>query len=637
MFDFVRSHSRLMLALMVLLIFPSFVFFGVQGYSRFTDPSGTAVAKVDGTSITRAEWDQVHQRQVERLRRQMPTVDAKFFDSPQARRQTLDALVQERVLLRAADRLQLLPGDERLARLFANDPSRAELRNPGGGVNRDVIASLGMSVEAFERQMRLEYGMQQVIAGLRGSVFAPPAVADAALDAFLQRREVQFERFDPAAYSGRLQPDDAELQAWYKAHASRFMSPEQAQIEYLVLDLDTLAKEAAVPEADLKTNYEQNIARYTSPEERRISHILIKADRDAPAAERAKAKARAEALLAELRKNPASFAELARKNSEDSSAAQGGDLDFVTRGTMVKPFEDAAFAMKPGEISNVVETDFGYHILHLAAVRGGEKKPFEAVRAEIEAELRRSQAAKLYAERAVQFSDIVFEQSDSLQPAADKLKLTKRTATVARAPAPGASGPLASPKLLAAIFGNDVLRNKRNTEAVETGPSQMAAARIVKHEPARTLPFDEVKAQVRAAVVAEQAAAMARRDGEAKLEGARADAAAPLASTAMLSRAQTQGLPRQVVEAVLGADAAKLPQALGIDLGAQGYVVARVVKVLPRELPPGSETLLRNQYAAAWSAAESDAYLAALKKRFKVQMKEDAVAAAISAASAAAP
>jgi peptidyl-prolyl cis-trans isomerase D len=637
MFDFVRSHSRLMLGLMVLLIFPSFVFFGIQGYSRFTDGSEATVAKVDGQAIKRAEWDAAHQRQVERMRRQMPALDSKFFDSPEMRRQTLNALVQERLLLAATDKLHLMPSNERLARLFRTDPNLAGARNPDGTLNRDVVASQGMSVEMFERQLRTEFGMQQVQQGIRGSAIAPASAASSALEAYLQRREVQFERFDPAAYAARVQPADAELEAYYKANTARYVAPEQAAIEYIVLDLDTLAKEVPVPEAELRTYYEQNVSRYTAAEERRASHILIKSDKDQPAAERAKAKARAEALLAEVRKNPQSFAELARKNSEDSSASQGGDLEFFARGAMVKPFEDAAFSMKTGEISNVVETDFGYHILQLTAVRGGEKKPFEAVRAEIEAEKRKADAAKLYAERAVQFNDIVFEQPDSLQPAIDKLKLTKRTATVTRTPAPDATGPLASAKFLTAIFGNDVVRNKRNSEAVETAPSQMAAGRIVKYEPTRTKAFDEVKAEVRAAVVAAQAAALARKDGAARLSAARESAATALASTGVFSRAQTQGMPKSVIDAVLAADAAKLPQVVGVDLGEQGYAVARVTKVLPPELPPGSDTLLRNQYAAAWSNVEADAYLAALKKRYKVEIKEPAVAAALAAASAASP
>lgn len=638
MFDFVRTHSRLMLGLMVLLIFPSFVFFGIQGYSRFTDGSAATVAKVDGTSITRAEWDSAHQRQLERLRRQIPNVDPRVLDTPELRRRSLDALVLERVMLAASGRMHLAPGNDRMQRLFHADPNFAALRNPDGTVNRDAVASQGMSIPMLEQQLRTEYAMQQVLGGIRQSAFGPSVPSALAIDALLQRREIQFERFDPAAFAARVQPSDAEIEAFYKANAAQFAAPEEADIEYVVLDVDALTKDAIVTEAELRKYYDDNAARFTAPEERRVSHILIKADKDKPAAERDKARARAQALLEEARKNPAGFAELARKNSEDTgSATQGGDLDFFPRGAMVKPFEDTAFAMKQGEISNVVETDFGFHILQLNGARGGDKKPFEAVKAEIDAELRKAAAAKAYAQKAEEFSDLAFTQSESLKPLIDKLKLTLRTATVKRNPEPGATGPLASQKLLAAIFSDDVVRNKRNSEAVEVGSKQMAAARIVNHRPARTLPLADVKDRVRQQLVATQSAALARKEGEARLAAVRGDANAALPNTATVSRSQVQGVPRPVIDAVLRADSTKLPQVIGVDVGEQGYVVARVTKVVPRDALPGGDAPMRAQYGVAWANVEADAYFAALKKRYKTDVKEESVAAALKAASAAGP
>jgi len=628
MFDFVRTHSRLMLGIMVLLIIPSFVFFGVQGYSSFGDGGGTVVAKVDGRDITRGEWEQAHQRNVERLRGQMPNVDAKLLDTPEMKRETLDGLMRERVLTAAANQMHLVPGDERLQRLFLTDPQFANLRNPDGTVNRDLLASQGMSSEAFAQRLRLEFAMQQVLAGVGQTAFAPAAAAAPSLDALLQRRDVQVQRFDPVESRGRVAPTDADLEAFYKANESQFRAPESASIEYVVLDIEALMKGVVVPEEDLKRYYAENASRYTATEERRASHILINADKDMPAAERQKAKARAEALLAEVRKNPASFAEVARKNSQDpGSAAKGGDLDFFGRGAMVKAFDDAVFAMKQGEISNVVESDFGYHIITLTTVRGGDKKSFESVRAEIEAEVRKSLAGKRYAEVAEQFTNTVYEQPDSLQPVVDKLKLEKRTATVQRTPAPDASGPLVSPKLLEAVFGNEVVRNKRNTDAIETGPNQMVAARIVQHTPSRTMPLVDVKDRVREQVITEQSAVLARKAGEARLAQVKAAPAEVMAPAVTVSRAQPQGLPRAMLDAVLGADAGKLPSAVGVDLGAQGYAVARVIKVLPREEAPGGDAQLLSQYTQAWANAETQAYLGALKKRFKAEVKPIAAVA----------
>lgn len=636
MFDFVRSHTKLLQLLLLVLILPSFVVFGIQGYSRFNESDAQKVAHVDGQAITQAEWDDAHRRQVEQMRQRAPNIDAKLFDSPVAKAQTLESLVRDRVMQHAAQKLNLAISNEQLQRQFLSDQQFEMLRNPDGSINKQLLAMQGMSSEAFAQRLRLDLSAQQVTRGLLSSSVAPTAVVSATLEALLQQREIHFARFDLPAYLAKVTPTDAEIEAYYKAHVADFRAPEQASIEYVVLDLDTLKKGEKVSEDELRKYYDANAARYTAAEERRARHVLVKADKDAAADVRQKAKAKAEALLADLRKNPDSFAEVAKKNSDDpGSAAQGGDLDFFGRGAMTKPFEDAVFAMKPGEISNVIETDFGFHIIKLDATRGGQRKPFEEVRTTIEDEARKQQAQKRWAEAVDQFTNTLFEQYESLQPVIDKLKLEKQTATVQRTPAPGATGVLASTKLLEAVFANDVVQNKRNSAAVEVGAQQMAAARIVKHEPAHAQPLAEVKERVRALVQAEQATALARKDGEARLAQLRKDGSGELPGTATVSRARAEGLPRPALEAVLKADATKLPTYLSAEIPGQGYFVARIDKVLPREVMPGDGPLLQNQYNQVWAQAEAQAYYQALRKRYKVDQRPVAASAAGDAASAA--
>ena len=628
MFEFVRTHTKLLQFMLVLLIFPSFVFFGIQGYSRFMDGGAATVAKVDGRSITRAEWDQAHQRQVDRLRRQFPNIDVKLFDNAATRRETLDNLINERLLLAAANRERLTVGDERLRRIFLEDPQFAVFRNPDGTVNQMMLQAQGMTSEMFVEQLRMELAMQQVLRGVSQSGVAPAGVANAALDALFQRRTIAYQRFDAKAYAAKATPSDADIEAYHKAHEAEFTAPEQATVDYVVLDLEALKKGITLSDKDLHDYYDQNKARYTVAEERRARHILIAVDKDAAADVKGKAKARAESLLAEARKSPASFAELAKKNSADTgSAAQGGDLDWSARGGMVsKALEDAVFALKPGEVGPLVESEFGYHVVKLEAVRGGETKSFDAVRAAIVDEVSRQQASKKWAEAAEQFTNTVYEQADSLQPVIDKLKLEKRSATVLRQPAPAASGPLASPKLLDAVFGNDNVRNKRNnTDAIEVGPNQLAAAHVTGYQPTRTLPLAEVRERVRERVVATRAAELARKDGEAKLAQLKAAPTTELPDKTTVSRQQRQDLPTTLVDAVLRADAGKLPASLGVDLGEAGYIVARIDAVLPREsLDEGPS---RAQYGQAWSGAETRAYLEALKQRYKAEVRTSSFSA----------
>ena len=641
MFEFIRTHQRLTLGFMLLLIIPSFVVFGIEGYSRFAGPGNEAVARVAGQNVTRGEWDQAHDRVVDRARRQGPEA-AEPLKTEQARLETLDGLLRERLLLKAAEDLHLFPPVQRMARLFDADPQYAVLRGPDGKLSREMLAQMGLTPELFDQRLRQDYGMRQVLAGIGTSGFAPASTAAQSLDALLQRREVQVQRFDPVAYRAKINPTEAELEAFYKANEGLFRSPEQAQIDYVVLDGEALSRGLTLGDDELRKFYDGNLARFTAPEERRASHILIQAGAAASAEQKSAAKAKATALLEQARANPAGFAELAKKNSQDSaSAVLGGDLEFSRRGEMAsKALEDAVFSLEPGKMGGPVESEFGYHVVIVTAVRGGKARPFDEVKPEIQAELRKARVTKEWPAAAEQFTNMAYEQSDSLKPLIDKFKLEKKTATVARAPAPGASGALASAKLLGSVFSPDAVRDKRNSDAVEVGQNQLAAARVVQHQPARTLPLAEVRDAVRARVIAEQAAALSRKDGEARLASLRA--APPteaFGETVTLSRLQARVVPPALLDAAMHVDPAKLPQVTGVDLGAAGYAVMRVNKVLPREMPPGvpaGTDPMRDQYAQAFAMAETEAYLGALKKRYKVEVKPVAKAAAAAAAASAA-
>ena len=628
MFDFVRKHTRIMQFILFLLIFPSFVLFGLEGYNRFKE-KGEPVAKVDGVEILQGDWDATHKQEVDRIRQQMPTLDAKLLDSPAARYGTLERMIRDRVVAAAALKSKLTTSDQRLARELQQNEMIAALRGPDGKLDmaryRQLVAAQGMTPEMFEASVRADVSARQVLAGLGGTTFATPAQAALSLNAFFEAREVQVARFAAAAHAASVNPTDAELEAFYKSNPALFQAPEQANIEFVVLDLDTVKKGLVVNEQDLKTYYDQNASRIGGKEERRASHILITASKDAAAADRAKAKAKAEELLAAVKKAPDSFADVAKKNSQDpGSAVNGGDLDFFARGAMTKAFEEAAFALGKGEISGVVETEFGYHIIKVTDIKAPKQRSFEEMKPELEAELKKQQAQRKFAESADVFSNGVYEQADSLKPVADRLKLEIRTASnVRRAPAPGATGALANPKFLNALFSPDSVEKKRNTEAVEIAPNTLVAGRVAQYAPARTLPFNEVKDRVRERLVAARSAELARKEGIEKLAAWKANpASANLPAAVSVSRQQTQKQPAAVVEAALRADPAALPALVGVDLGDEGYAVVKVNKVLPRDMPPPEVAKQEiQQYAQWWASAENLAYYELLKERFKVQVK----------------
>ena len=623
MFDTFRKYNKIVMIFLFLLIIPSFVFFGVERYQGLGGDE--KVARIEGHDITKPEWDQQHRVETDRIRQQSPNVDPTLLDSDALRYATLERMVRDRVLATAAAKANVSVSEDRLSRMFAQDAGLAAFRTPDGKFDREAfLRATGRTPEQYEASVRADMASQQVLLGVTGTSFAPPALTAATVNAFYDRREIQVARFAPESFASKVTVSDADIETYYKDHTAQFQAPEQASIEYLVLDLEAAKKNIVANEADLKTYYEQNTARFGTKEERRASHILITAPASMSSGDRAKAKAKAEQLLADVKKAPATFADVARKNSQDpGSAEKGGDLDFVTRGAMVKPFEDAMFALKKGDVSDLVETEFGYHIIHLTDIKPAVVPPFEKVRATIENEVRAQQATQEFAKAAEIFTDTVYQQPESLKPAAEKLKLTIQTATnVPRTPAPGATGPLASRNFLQALYAADSLERKQNTEAIEVGPNQLASGRVTQYTAAHPIPLTEVKDKIRAQIITERAAALAKTEGEAKLAAWKVKAdGANFGAPVTVSRIEAQSQPATVIDAALRADGAKLPALLGVDLGAQGYAVVRVTKVVPRTPPPAEQAQQESmQIAQSVTAAEAAAYYELLKQRFKVEI-----------------
>lgn len=624
MFDSIRNHKKYLMGFLLILIIPSFVLFGIQGFTSFNE-RGEAVATVDGHDIGKGEWDQAHRAESQRLREQMPNLDAKLLDSDAAKYATLERMVRDKVLAAAVQKDHLYTSDQRLARALQEDPNIAALRKADGSLDVErysqLVARQGLTPEGFEARVRSDLSLRQVIGGVQSTGFAPPSLAQVSLNAFFERREVRVLPLAAKDFAAKVSLTDADIEQFYKDNQALFQAPEQIDVEYVVLDAGELAKSLTLNEDDLRAYYKENVARLSGDEERRASHILLNAASSAPAAEREQVKAKAQALLEQVRKAPETFAAVAKANSQDpGSAPKGGDLEFFGRGAMVKPFEDVVFGLKKGEISNLVETEFGYHIIQLTDIKAPQQKTFEEMRAQIEGDLKKQQAQKRFAESADSFGNMVYEQAESLKPAADHFKLEVKTAkALTRQPVPGA-GVLSNERLLAALFAPDSVQNKRNTEAVETASGQMTAARVVNHSPARTLPLTEVRDSVRARLVAQRAAVLAKEEGAKKLAALKAGSdTSALPASVVVARNSAQGVPPQALKAALSADPRQLPAWVGVDLGEQGYAIVKVEKVLPRATPAANNQETQ-QYAQWWSTAEAQAHYELLKQRFKVKI-----------------
>ena len=361
------------------------------------------------------------------------------------------------------------------------------------------------------------------------------------------------------------------------------------------------------------------------PETRQASHILIAADKNAGAEARQKAQAQAEQIASELKQNPNSFAALAKKYSQDpGSAAKGGDLGTFSRGAMVKAFDAAVFSMKPGEISAPVETEYGYHIIRVTGVTPGQMKSLEQVRPEIENELRKQRAGRRFAELAEQFNNTVFEQSDSLKPAADLIKQApQKSGWITRTGTQEAR--LNNPKLLQAIFAEDVLVNKRNTEAVEIAPGTIVAARVIEHKPASVQPFEAVKEAVQTRIIQSRASQLAAQHGRELLDQLRQGKGVQpgWSSPQLVSRGDPKGLPEPAVRQVFKADAAKLPGYDGVEAPG-GYMLLRVSRIVePQKIDTAHQKQLSESLSQIVGEEQFAVYLASLKSKAKVSLNKE--------------
>lgn len=625
MFEFIRNHQRWMQIILALLIVPSFVLVGVSSYDNKS--SSTDVASVDGQKISQQEWENAQRQQMERYRGMMGAqFDAKMFETPQVKQGILDNLIAEKALQAEIKRSHMTISDASLQNSILQIE---QFRKPDGSFDKEqyiaALAQQGMSPAMFEARVRRDLTTQQLNGAIQNSAFIPRSVSTRLSELNDQEREVQELLFPAATYAAQVKVSDEMVKAYYDKNGALFQVPEQVKVEYVVFNPAVVENQVVVSDAEVAAFYNQNLKRFTAEEQRVASHILISVKKDAPAAEKAAAKAKAEAILADLRKAPATFAAVAKSKSQDPGSAEaGGDLGTVEKGAFVPSVESAIYALKEGEISNLVESEFGYHIITVTKITPAKQKTQDEVKGQIAAELKKSKMSKKYSELAEVFTNTVYEQADSLKPVADKLQLKIETVNgLSRAPSPAlGDAPVNNAKFLKAIFSDDALKNKRNTEAVEVAPSTLVAGRVVEYKPAAKRPLAEVDAAIRQRVTLEEAAKLARVAGEQKLAAAKASGdATGFAPAKVLSRTAAPTINQAAALAVLKADVSKLPAYVGVDLPGTGYGVYRIGKVAQTAKPDlARRTSEQQQITQAVAQEETFAYVEALKQKAKAKV-----------------
>ena len=626
MFDWVHNNKRLIQVILVLIFLP-FAFFGVDAYFRGGE-LGAEVARIGDYRVSQQEFQQALRQRQDAMRSMLGNVDPAMLDSPEMRFSALDQIVRERLLLMQALRSGFVVTDERLRDFITQHDQFQQDGKFSYDLYEAYLRSQNTTSVGFEARVRRALLEQTLIDAFTRESFVPNAVVDRLVRLSGETREVSIATIRPSSFLAQVNVDDGAVKAYYDSHPREFEVPEQVRVEYVVLSLDNLAAEVEVPAEEVRQVYEQNPGRFATPEERRARHILISVPQGASDEAKAAAKAKAAELLEQAKAAPDRFAELARAHSQDpGSAKDGGDLGFLVRGATKQPFDDALFAMKEGEVAGPVETEFGYHLIKLEEVRGGTPQPFEQVRASIESELKRQRASKRFAELAEQLNNIAYEQSDSLQPAAEALKVkVQQSPWISRTPAPGS--PLGSERFLQAVFTEDVLKNKRNSEVVEVAPGTLIAARLLEHKPAEVRPFESVRDEIRKRLTEEEARKLALAHGRQALEKLRKgdDAGVTWGKPIAVKRDDPRGLAEPVLREVFRLDASKLPAYGGALDPNEGFQLIRLSRVTePADPSPEVRKSAAEQLERLIGQEQLADYIAALKRRVDVQVKPDLI------------
>ncbi len=467
--------------------------FALWGIQEYLGVSGEQVAaRVAGNEITQKQLES----SVERFRGQLREVfggkipDA--YTDEALRKQVLDGMISDYLVSSHANQQGIRAGDGMVREEIRNYPTFQKDGKFDADLYQSSLLQQGRSPAAFENLIRQEISVDV----LRRAISETSVVSDAELDSFIslkeQQRLISYLVVTNSQDADTQLVTDAEVRAWYDANPANYLRPEQARLEYLELSRAIIAEDISIDDAVIQNYYDEHQQNWSADEKRSVRHILFTVDSKQSDAE---AKAAAEAVLAQLR-DGADFAQLAREHSADpGSANAGGDLGVVEKGLMVKPFEDAAFALEKGQISELVRSRFGYHIIEVTDIQGGGVKPLAEVESDIRAQLQADEAERLFFDYHEQLANLVYDSPDSLEPAAEALGLkVQQSDWLARTGNPEGIG---TPRVMLAAFGDDVKEQGFNSEVIELDAERVVVVRLLEHRDVSTRPFDEVADLIR--------------------------------------------------------------------------------------------------------------------------------------------
>jgi len=520
MLQAIRDRVTGIVAIFILgLLAVPFVFFGLESYIR--DIPQDAVATVGDSEITATEFQSEFARYRSQLRqRQGEAYDDLAANSPEARREFLESMIEQRLLIQHATDMGMAISPNTIAEVLRDIPAFQVDGNFDFEIYRQRLSAGGQSPSSFERDLARDLLAQELPAAVSASSLVTEADVDRWLTVQNERRNYAAIVVPSAPLRDAVEITDADIEAFYNDNTGQFMRPEQIEVEYVELDTRAMAETLEIDEETLRQRYEATRERFMTAERRRAAHILIDAGQRPDDEARALA-----ASLRERVESGESFADLAAEYSDDpASADDGGDLGWIEPGVMMPAFEEALFELAPGEVSAPVETEFGWHLIRLEEIEAPRGQSFAEARDEIAAEVREERAEDLYIEQSDRLVDLIYADPTGLDAVAADLGLELKTAgPYSRS---SAEGVLADPRVMEAAFSDLVLVERQASEPIEIDPNHAVVVRVTEHYPPEPRPLADVRDEIRERLVGERAREAARQRAEellARLQAGDAD------------------------------------------------------------------------------------------------------------------
>jgi len=634
MLSFIRDRAQGWIAWVIvgLLIVP----FALWGVNEYVGNGGKLVAAtVNGTEIGQREFQQAFYDQRGRMQQMLGgQYDAQLFD-PQIKQRVINELVDRELLLQNADDMGFRVSDQAVVATIQSIDAFRENGVFSASLYQQQLQTQGQSPTAFERRVKRIMTAGQLPDGLASSVFVTDAELDAVIKLEKQQRDFQYFVLNASQFQDESLADDAAIKDYYEQHVDRFLTAEKVRVEYVELSAAALKSDEEPSEEELREFYDANQGQFSVAEERQASHILIQLEEGADEAAVTAARKKAEDLVTRLKAGE-SFESLAKENSDDpGSAEMGGDLGYFGRGLMEPDFEEVAFSLKLGEVSEPVLTPFGYHIIKVTGIREKETKPFADVRDEILAQFQNDAAERAYFELAEKLTNQAYEMPDSLSETADELGLElKQSPFFERR---GGTGVFANPRVVAAAYSDDVLKQGFNSEPIEIDENHVLVLRLLDHQKADRRPLSEVKAQVKQSLIQEKAREAVKAAGEKALQQLEAGESAETVSKALSVDWKDVGaVTRDVKEhdAQVVKQAFRLarpsspdsPRYSGVVLNSGDYAVIQLNKVVdgdPAAMDAAERETLKRRLASEQGANAQLHLVSQLKAGAKVIVQND--------------